>query len=159
MSINTHVTRCASKTLVFPIWYMLVSIQIYIFFGESKIDDMNYFLFISGTTSNEEIFWFDITINQMSKMYIFYPMELVEENTHKYTLNDRYVVDILTIYEYKWKKKDRPMTPNRQPSQDIYYYIASTYQLCCYVENGFKCKSPPAQVKQVFETWTKEFHH
>lgn len=77
MSIDTHVTRCACKAFVFPIRYVLVSIQVYVFFGQPKIDDMNNFIPLSRTSSNKEILGLDITINQMSTVYVFYPMKLL----------------------------------------------------------------------------------
>lgn len=76
VGVDTHITRRSSKTLVFPIRYVFIRIQIYVLFGQSKIDYMNNLFPLSRTSSYQEILWLDITINQVSTVDVLYPMEL-----------------------------------------------------------------------------------
>lgn len=74
MRIDTHITSCPCKALMFPIWYMFICLQVYILFGQPEIYNVDDFFSSSRTSSYEKVFRFDIAIYQMTAVYIFYPM-------------------------------------------------------------------------------------
>lgn len=64
MCINTSVTSCTSKILVFSVRNMLMSLRVSVFLGETKIDQVNNISFLSNT--DKEVIWLNISVNVVS---------------------------------------------------------------------------------------------
>lgn len=76
MRVDAHVTRRARQAFVFPVWYVFVRLQVYVLFGQSKINDVNNLLAFGCASSYQEVFRLDITVDQVSTMNVLYPMKL-----------------------------------------------------------------------------------
>lgn len=77
--VDAHVTRRAGQAFVFPIRYVFVRLQVYVLFGQSEIYDVNNLFPFGRGSAYQEVFRFDIAVDQMPTMNVFYPMELSKE--------------------------------------------------------------------------------
>lgn len=80
MRVDAHITRCARQTLVFPVRYVFVRLQVYVLFGQSEIDDVDNLFPFGCASSYQEVFRLDITVDQMPTMNVLYPMKLWRSN-------------------------------------------------------------------------------
>lgn len=76
MRVDAHVTRRARQAFVFPIRYVFVRLQVYVLFGQSEIDDVDYLLSFGCAPPYQEVLRLDVAVDQMPTMNVLYPMEL-----------------------------------------------------------------------------------
>jgi uncharacterized protein YuzE len=69
MGVNGGVSRGSSQIFMLTIPNMLMGSRITIFFGESKINDINEIFTLAK--ANQEIIWFDIAMNEIFGVDIF----------------------------------------------------------------------------------------
>lgn len=92
MCIDAHVPRRARQTFMFSIRYVLIGFQVYVLFGKSEVDDVYDFFLIVRTSTDKEIFRFDVPVDEVPTMYVFYPMEL------QYNINCKYIANFHPYY-------------------------------------------------------------
>ena len=89
MCINTSIACSSSKVFIFSVGYVLMSSCITIFFSKPKIDNINQVSFF--TKSHQKIIWFDISMNEIFGMNIFYSTylwrELVRFGINEYVIS------------------------------------------------------------------------
>ena len=79
MCVDTHVSGGACQALVLPVRYMLVGFGIDILLRQPKVDDMDGVLRLTRVPSNQEVLWFDVAVDEVFIMYIFYSVKLWEQ--------------------------------------------------------------------------------
>lgn len=77
MSVDAHVSRRSRETLVFPIGYVFVRLQVYVFFGQSEVNDMNNLLSLRRGPTDQKVLRLDVPVYQMSTVHVLYPVELL----------------------------------------------------------------------------------
>lgn len=65
MGVDTHVARCTGQRLPLTVWDMLLRFRIPILLGHSKVNDVNYIGGLRVRATDEEVVWFDITVDQV----------------------------------------------------------------------------------------------
>lgn len=65
MSIDTHVSHGSGQIFVFSIVDVPASFGVNVLLGQAKIDDMNDVWVVFWKPSNQTVFRFDVSINQV----------------------------------------------------------------------------------------------
>lgn len=76
MSVDAHVSRGAGETLVFPVRYVFVRLQVYVFFGQSEVNDMNNLVSLRRGPTDQKVLRLNVPVYQMSTVHVFYPVKL-----------------------------------------------------------------------------------
>ena len=76
MRVDAHVACRSRQTLVLPVGNVLVGLRVNVLLGQAKVDDVDGVLVFAGLPSDEKILRFDVTVDQVLTMYIFYSVEL-----------------------------------------------------------------------------------
>lgn len=106
MRVDAHVARCTRQTLVLPIGNVLVGLRVYVLLGQAKVNDVDCVLVFTGLATDEKVLWFNVSIDQVLTMYIFYSVQLwtvkIRERKH-HSIN----FDLLSISITKQMKTNK----------------------------------------------------
>ena len=81
MCVDGHISCSASQALMLPVWNVFFGLRVDVLFGQTKVDDVDYvFLFVS-LPSDEKVFRFYISIDEVFRVHILHPRNLVREKT------------------------------------------------------------------------------
>lgn len=81
MCIDGHISSSAGQALMLPVWNVFFGLWVDVFFGQAKVNDVDdVFLFIP-LPSDEKVFRFYISIDEIFWVHIFHPRNLVREKT------------------------------------------------------------------------------
>ena len=61
---------------MFPVRYVAASLRVNVLLCKAKVNDVNDTVVPCTCSSDEEVLWFDITIDQVLRMDIFYSTDL-----------------------------------------------------------------------------------
>lgn len=75
MSVDAHVSRGSSEALVFPVWNVLVCINVDVELGQAEVDNVNHLVTPQRSPTDQKIFWFDVAVNEVLGMYVFHEVE------------------------------------------------------------------------------------
>lgn len=78
MCVNAHVARRPSQTLVLPVWDVFFGLGVYIFFGQTKVNDVDGVLPLASGPPDEEVLGFYISVDQTLGVHILHPCYLVK---------------------------------------------------------------------------------
>lgn len=76
MCIDAHVPSCARKTLSFSIGDMLLCLGISVLLCHAKVNEIHHVGMGCARSANEEIVWFDVSVDQVVLMNAFYSCNL-----------------------------------------------------------------------------------
>lgn len=76
MSVDGHVSRCSSQALVFPVRDVFFGFRVYVLLCQSKVYDVNDVLFLIALPANKEVFWLDISVDEVLGMHILHSRDL-----------------------------------------------------------------------------------
>lgn len=80
MCIDGHISGSASQTLMLPVWNVFFGLGVNVLFGQAKVNDVdNVFLFIP-LPSNEKVFRFYISIDEIFRVHILHSRNLARKN-------------------------------------------------------------------------------
>lgn len=86
MCIDRHITGSASQALMLPVWNVFFGLGVDVLLGQTKVNDVDdVFLFIP-LPSDEKVFRFYISIDEVFRVHILHSRNLMGENTAKSTL-------------------------------------------------------------------------
>lgn len=80
MCVNAHVACRPSQTLVLPVGDVFFGLRVYVFFGQTKVDDVDGVLPLASRPSNEKVFWLHISVYQTLGVNILHPCYLDEQS-------------------------------------------------------------------------------
>lgn len=112
MRIDRHVAGSASQTLVFPVRNVFFGLGINVLFGQAKVDDVDDVFLLIPLSSNEKVFRFYISIDEVFRVHILHSRNLLSKtNTgqlllktlykHTFISNDTGTLSSLFLYIYK----------------------------------------------------------
>lgn len=76
MRVDAHVSSSARQRFVFSVRDMFTSLGVNIFFGQAKIYYMQNIRLPRIGLAKKKVFWLDVSVNQMFRMNVFYPIQL-----------------------------------------------------------------------------------
>lgn len=68
VSIDTHVTSSSRQRLPLTVWNVLLSLGIAVLLGHTEINDMDHVGRLTARTPDEEVVWFDVSVDQVLLM-------------------------------------------------------------------------------------------
>ena len=63
MCVDGHVSCGTGQALVLPVWNVFFSFRVDVFFGQTKVNDVDDVVFFVPLPPDEKVFWFDISID------------------------------------------------------------------------------------------------
>ena len=78
--VNAHVSGCARQTFVLSVCNVLIRLRIDVFFGKTKVDDVDNVVFIVRVSADEEVLGFDVTKYQTFRVNVFHATNLKRRN-------------------------------------------------------------------------------
>lgn len=80
MRIDGHISGSASQALMLPVWNVFFGLGVDVLFGQTKVDDVDdVFLFVS-LPSDEKVFRFHISIDEVFRVHVLHSRNLVRKN-------------------------------------------------------------------------------
>lgn len=80
MCVNAHVACRSSQTLVLPVGDVFFGLGVYIFFGQTKVNDVDGVLPLASRPPNKKVFRFHISINEALGVNILHPCNLEKQS-------------------------------------------------------------------------------
>lgn len=80
MCVNAHVARRSSQTLVLPVGDVFFGLGVYIFFGQTKVDDVDGVLPLASGPPNKKVFRFHISVYEALGVNILHPCYLEKQH-------------------------------------------------------------------------------
>ena len=78
MCVDAGVARRAGEVLVFPVRYVLVCARVAVLLGQAEVDDVDEVALLAE--AHEEVVRFDVAVNEVLRMYVFYAADLKNES-------------------------------------------------------------------------------
>lgn len=72
MCINGHVSGSTGQTFMLPVWNVFFGLGVDVLFGQAKVDDVDDVFFFIPLPPDEEVFRFDISIDEIFRMHILH---------------------------------------------------------------------------------------
>ena len=83
MCVDAHIPSGASETLVFPVRYVFVGFRVDVLFGQPKVDDVDDVWLFGGLSSNQEVLWLHVPIDEVFGVNILHPRQLKRKEGEK----------------------------------------------------------------------------
>lgn len=65
MCVNGHVSGCAGQALVLPIWNVFFGFWVNVFFGQAKVNNVDYVILFVSLPSDEKVFRLYISVDEI----------------------------------------------------------------------------------------------
>lgn len=79
--VNAHVACRPSETLVLPVRDVFFGLGVDVFFGQTKVDDVDGVLPLAPWSPNQEVLWLDVSVYQALCVDILHPCYLAAKQT------------------------------------------------------------------------------
>lgn len=76
MRVDAHVSRCARQALVLPVRDVFFGLRVNVFFGQTKVYDVDCVLPLAAWPPNQKVLRFDIAVYQALGVDILHPCYL-----------------------------------------------------------------------------------
>lgn len=80
MCVNAHVACRPSQTLVLPIGDVFFGLGVYVFFGQTKVNDVDGVLPLASWPPNKKVFRLHVSVDQTLGVDILHPCYLGERS-------------------------------------------------------------------------------
>lgn len=64
---------------MFPVRYVFFGFWIYVLLRQSKVYDVNDVVFLIALPANKEVFWLDISVDEVLRMHVFHSRYLQKD--------------------------------------------------------------------------------
>lgn len=81
MCIDGHISGSASQALVLPVWNVFFGLGVDVLFSQAKVNDVDNVLLFIPLPSNEKVFRFYISIDEIFRVHILHSGNLVRKKT------------------------------------------------------------------------------
>lgn len=79
MCIDGHISGSASQALVLPVWNVFFGLRVDVLFCQAKVNDVDNVLLFIPLPSNEKVFRFYISVNEVFRVHILHSGNLVRK--------------------------------------------------------------------------------
>lgn len=83
MCVDGHISGSASQTLVFPVWNVFFGLGVDVLFGQAKVDDVDDVLLFVPLPSDEKVFRFYISIDEVLRVHVLHSRNLERQKTEE----------------------------------------------------------------------------
>lgn len=73
MCVDGHVPSCSSQALVLPVWDVFFGLGVDVLFGQAKVDDVDNMLLFVPLTSDEKVFRFNVSVDEVFGVDVLHP--------------------------------------------------------------------------------------
>lgn len=74
--IYGHVSCCASEAFVLPVRNVFFGFRINVFFGQAKVNDVNYVLLFVPLPSDKKVLWLHIPVDEVLGVHVLHAGDL-----------------------------------------------------------------------------------
>ena len=98
MCIDTHVTSSPGQRLTLPVGYMLLCLRVPVLFCHTKIDNVDHICGLRVWSTDEEVIWLNVSVDQILLVYCLYPRKL--RTVSSFLINESHAVYHLLSYHH-----------------------------------------------------------
>lgn len=77
MCVDGHISSSPRQALMLSVWNVFFGLGVDVFFGQAKVNDVDYMFFFVPLSSDEKVFRFYISVDEVFRVHILHPGNLI----------------------------------------------------------------------------------